>query len=740
MKLRKLITFTLLAATTAAATAAVPTVKFETLGNKADSEGRYYIQRLTVDNADGIERLCFNEFARKMRTIDKADTVAELIPGYYYVSTPRFDGATGPVAIDIRVRGTLSNHCYIPSGFHAVMKSGEVVPVKAERGTLLLSPEMRTDGKHDNLIYGDSIYRLNNSLADNEKLSPYDVIPSFKSVELTKGKFTKGMPVKTRTVKAENSEYYSIEITGKGAVIEGASPRAIKTGERVLDNLLADNGGTLPGAVIKDWPDYGYRGVMIDIARNYQTPESMKHLTELMADYRFNTLHFHIVDDEAWRLEIPGLPELTDVGSRRGYTTDEHDFLSQIFDGDGNPDSKNGSANGYYTRREFIDFLRHCDALGIDVIPEIESPGHARAAIKAMEARKRRTGDTTYRLIEDGDTSKYSGAQAFRDNIMNPALPGPYKFMDKVIDELAAMYSEAGVELKGVHIGGDEVPEGAWDGSPSAMAMARELNVNGRHGIQGEFVRRIAAMMKGKGIPMYGWQEIGTGYDEAFNKDVAPTVGGVNCWKNTLPGDRNVALKAVKAGYPVILSNVDYFYLDMLYTDHPEERGLSWGGIVDEFKTLNGYATAMCPTDNPELKKLILGVQGQLFSETIRSYPMLQSFLLPKMLGLAERGWNVEPTYSNARFNHIISERVLPRLASEGVNFHVRQPGVTVENGMVKMNSPYEGAVIRYTLDGSEPTEKSAVYSKPFKAGSEKEIRARMWYLGKPSVTTLLYR
>ena len=247
-------------------------------------------------------------------------------------------------------------------------------------------------------------------------------------------------------------------------------------------------------------------------------------------------------------------------------------------------------------------------------------------------------------------------------------------------------------------------------------------------------------MMKEKGIPMYGWQEIGTGYDEAFNKDVAPTVGGVNCWKNTLPGDRNVALKAVKAGYPVILSNVDYFYLDMLYTDHPEERGLSWGGIVDEFKTLNGYATAMCPTDDPELKKLILGVQGQLFSETIRSYPMLQSFLLPKMLGLAERGWNVEPTYSNARFNHIISERVLPRLASEGVNFHVRQPGVTVENGMVKMNSPYEGAVIRYTLDGSEPTENLAVYSKPFKAGSEKEIRARMWYLGKPSVTTLLYR
>lgn len=740
MKLSKLLTVTLMAATALTTTATAPTVRFETLGNKSDDEGRYYIQRLTVDNTDGIARLCFNEFARNMRTLNEADTVAELIPGYYYVSTPRFNGADGPVTIDIRVRGALTNHCYIPSGFHAVMKSGEVVPVKMERGTLLLSPEMRCSGKRDNLVYGDSIYRLNERLADSEKLSPYDVIPSFKSVKLTKGTYRKGMPVKTRTVKAENPEYYSIIISGKEAVIEGATPRAIAMGKRALDNLLADNGGTLPGAIIKDWPDYGYRGVMIDIARNYQTPESMRHLVELMARYRFNTLHFHPVDDEAWRLEIPGLPELTEVGGRRGYTTDEHDFLCQIFDGDGNPDSKEGSGNGYFTRKDFISFLRHCDSLGIDVITEIESPGHARAAIKAMEARKRKTGDTTYRLIEDGDTSKYSSAQAFHDNIMNPALPGPYRFMEKVTDEIAAMYREAGVELKGIHIGGDEVPEGAWDGSPSAMAMARELNVSGRHGIQGEFVRRVAAIMKKKGIPMYGWQEIGTGYDDKFNAEVAPATGGVNCWKNTLPGDRNVALKAVKAGYPVILSNVDYFYLDMLYTDHPEERGLSWGGIVDEFKSLNGFATAMCPTDAPELKKLIRGVQGQLFSETIRSYAMLQSFLLPKMLGLAERGWNSEPTYSDARFNHIIGERILPRLSAEGINFHVRQPGVTEENGLIKMNSPYSGAIIRYTLDGSEPDENSATYTEPFNADNCKEVRARMWYCGLPSVTTLLYR
>ena len=203
---------------------------------------------------------------------------------------------------------------------------------------------------------------------------------------------------------------------------------------------------------------------MIDIARNFYNPEQMQKIVGLMADYRLNTLHFHITDDEAWRLEIPGLPELTEVGSRRGYTLDSKDFLPGVFNGDGNPDSKAGTANGYFSRDEFISFLKYCDSIGISVIPEVESPGHARAAIMAMNAYERRTGDATYRLTEPGDTSVYTSAQDYHDNLMNPAMPGTYAFIAKIVDEIEAMYHEAGVTLPGIHLGGDEVPEGAWDG------------------------------------------------------------------------------------------------------------------------------------------------------------------------------------------------------------------------------------------------------------------------------------
>ena len=176
--------------------------------------------------------------------------------------------------------------------------------------------------------------------------------------------------------------------------------------------------------MVEDYPDFHYRGLMIDVSRNFIPLSQVQSVVYKMASLRMNRLHFHIVDDEAWRLEIPGLPELTSVGARRGYTTDEKDFLAQLFAGNGDPNSTGGTANGYITREEFKDFIAFCYSLGIEVIPEIESPGHARAAIKSMEARYRNTGDDTYLLREYGDTV-FTSAQSFHDNIMNPALPGP---------------------------------------------------------------------------------------------------------------------------------------------------------------------------------------------------------------------------------------------------------------------------------------------------------------------------
>lgn len=724
---------------TSAGFAADPEVKWQNFKNEMSGKKAKYVQRFTLSNHEDVKRLCFNQFARPMRAVNPADTVVEIVPGYYYIDSERF-GSNEPIDIDIEVSGWIESRAYCPDGFHAVKGDGTVVPVGMSRGTLFGEPEMRNYPGRDRHVYGDSIYRRNAEISFEGNAGVFDILPSFKKVEVKPGAFKAGMPVEKKVIKCDKPEFYRITLSPEGAVIEGADKATVNMAERVLNSqLLAPNNGVIPCAVIEDYPDYPYRGMMIDVARNFIRPAELEDIVRLMADYRFSRLHFHPVDDEAWRLEIPGLPELTEYGSRRGYTLDGKDFLPQIFGGDGNPETKEGTANGYYSKTDFIHLLQLCDSLGIKVITEIESPGHGRAAIRAMEYRARKTGDESYLMSEKNDTSRYSSAQAFHDNIMNPALEGTYKFINKVVDEIRAMYEEAGVPFIGIHLGGDEVPRGAWDGSEAVRHLSDSLGLSGTHAVQGYYSRRIANDMKNKGVTLYGWEELGVGYDEDFNSEVSPVVGGVNCWHNALPGDRNVPNKAVRAGFPVILSSVDYFYVDQIYTYHPEENGLFWGGTVDEFRTLHGYPDVLCPPVDGAKGKVI-GVQGQLFGETIRNYPQVQTYLFPKMLGIAERGWNGKETYSDSEYNRLLATKILPELVEKGVAIHLRAPGIISVNGKIRMNTPFEGGVVRYTLDGSEPTEASTVYEGEFAVSENvKEIRARWYNLGTESLTTLLY-
>lgn len=721
----------------ACASATGPAVVWEALPGYG--EGGRFKARFTVSGVDAGTRLCFNQLPRSIKPLSPGDSVVEINAGYYYISSPRFGKDADGVAIDVEYDLPVYSDAEKPESFHAVTPAGKIIPVETTVLPLLeVSLESPKWAKWT--ISPDSLYRLNSKLAAGRKPGPFDITPSFKSVTVKEGTFSAGKPVRTVVIRHENPEFYRITLTPDSAIIEGASERAVKMAGRTLDRrILEPNGGSIPCAVIEDFPDYPYRALMIDIARNFITPGEMRKLVEIMADYRFNTLHFHITDDEAWRLEIPGLPELTDVGARRGYTTDSRDFLPAIFSGDGNPDSKEGTANGFFSRKDFIAFLKYCDSLGISVLPEIESPGHARAAIKAMEARYRRTGDSTYRLIETGDSSRYTSAQLYHDNLMNPALPGTYAFIAKVVDDIEAMYHEAGVSLPGIHLGGDEVPEGAWDGSPAAMKMAAEKGVEGRHGLQGEFVKKVARILRDRTIPLFGWQDIYTGYDDSHHIQVSPLVGGVNCWVSSLVPEKNVAIKGIKAGYPVILSNVNFFYMDMLYAPHPEERGLYWGGFVDELKSLSGYPDKICPPQ-PDAKGKIIGVSGQLFGETLRGIGGAETLLFPKAAGLAERGWNGNPTYTPEDFSMFIGEKELPRLARLGVKAHMRAPGIKVEDGMIYINSPYPDAVIRYTLDGSSPSEASPEYKTPIPLPSDcGDIRAAIMKDGLRSVTTILH-
>jgi len=617
-------------------------------------------------------------------------------------------------------------------------------------------------GKKDDMPYGDAVYDFNETLVTEWEPGIYDIIPRYKNVLLTGGEST----IKSLTFIDNDPEAapesYHISVHNDSLTITCHPERqwAVYLPFQIKVMGGQDRGAVLPNVEIDNAPDMAWRGLMIDISRNYQSPRILKKIMVLMAANGLNKLHLHFADDEAWRLEIPGLPELTQIGSRRGYyapgTESDALFLPQIFCGNGDPANSEGTANGHYTRADFIDLLKFGHALGIDILPEIESPGHARAAIRAMEHRYKRSGNDKYRLIHDGDTSTYTSAQSFHDNVMNPALTGPYNFMEKVFDEIIAMYKDAGVPLTGIHIGGDEVPRGAWNGSEKAREFMNEKGLKTQNELHAYFVERMAEMLSKRNVKMHGWQEVALGHSEAFNDKVRKTMGGVNCW-STLTSHNNASVtdRAVTAGYPTILSNVNHLYFDLAYSAHPEEKGLTWGGYVDEFASFDAYRSKLCPASDSVPG--VTGLNANVFAETMRSPSQLYSYLLPKIFGLAERAWNNDTTYSVAQYNAIIGQKELPFYSREDVNMqvHMRQPGIKIIDGKVNMNSPYGipgtdindaytntkgGGVIVYTLDGNEPTEKSAIYRGTFDLPADtKVIKARLMRNKTQSVTTYLY-
>jgi len=596
-----------------------------------------------------------------------------------------------------------------------------------------------------------------------------------------------------------NYEWYELEIRDNRIKITGKYAHGVFNGCQTLSSILG-NAGRLPATVsnvhIEDYPDLHHRGIMLDVARNFTKKENVMKLIDRLAMYKMNVFHWHLVDDEGWRLEIPGLEELTDVASRRGHTLDESKWLQPAFAWGWDASDNTTMANGHYSRNDFIEVLKYAHDRHIRVIPEIDIPGHSRAAIKAMNARYRKYIDTDkekakeYLLIDFDDTSKYLSAQNFTDNVINVALPSSYRFVEKVVDEIDKMYADAGLKMTVLHIGGDEVPRGAWEGSGIARdfmeangmwrstdqavlpAIARNLTKTIGMGIKelkDYFLERVLRMLAERNIQAAGWEEVAM-HDGVPNPKFANSNVLSYCW-NTLPewkGDE-LPYKLANAGYPVILCNVTNFYLDISYSRHQSDPGLYWGGFVNEYNSfdmlpydiyksvrrdlsgnpldMNTVSEGKVPL-NEGANVQIKGMQGQLWSETYRSFEQIEYYCFPKMFGLIERAWNTQPEWSNPynereyevakrEYNAKIAQYELPRLAKLNVNFRVSQPGIIVKDNLLYANSAIPDAVIRYTIDGSEPTEKSAVWTEPV-ACNAKQVKAKAFYLGKKSPTTLL--
>lgn len=795
-----------------------------------DAEPGWYSSRFVITNTSGsvLDRewqLFFNQFSRTVKLPADCPVDIKEVSTTYYCITPndryRPLAAGDSIVVDVLMRGTMVNYCYRPQGAHMVLNGDLTRPQAIDMQYNLLDEpgQWRSgvpypDGEHM-WQYNERINNIGDAYTGND----YDIFPTPKQVEVHAGFTSLGSLVsvscgawwkpwdkelrqlkkfliaelksrgiyctsgpKTKISVAvkprlnDNKEYYTLDVADGNIRIEAAGAEGARNGIKTLMAAIDHSKDRhLQNAHVADWPDLHYRGFMLDVARNFQSFDHLKRFIDLLSYYKINRFQFHFTDDEGWRLEIPGLPELTAVASRRGCTLTENGYLAQIFDGNGNPDDPAQSANGFVTRSQFVELLRYAALRGVKVIPEIETPGHARAAIVAMRNRQAKYAAVDraladeFVLWDDHNTSQYTSAQSYHDNVLNVASEGVYRFMAKVIDELAAMYREAGLKLDVVHLGGDEVAMAAWSASPAVQALMQREGINDAHGVNEYYLRRMNDILAKRGIKFEGWQEVALNRSEAFKHEVAPNIAGVNAWSTV--GSRDVVPYTIaNDGYPVILSNVTNFYMDMGYNWHPYEQGLHWGGKVDELDAWsalpwNVYASARTQIDGTAIdvaanglgkpaldrKENIIGVQAQLWAETIRNFDQVQYLALPKMFGVVERGWNAQPDWASNlanvtayeserhQYNLKIGTRELPLLNRRGYNFRIGQPGIKVENGKMFVNTQYPGVVVRYTLDGSEPNQHSPLWSAPVAIpATAKLIKARAYYLGKESVTTQL--
>lgn len=439
-------------------------------------------------------------------------------------------------------------------------------------------------------------------------------------------------------------EGYLLTIDEGRAEIRAAAAAGLFYGTQTLRQLLPPDiyrqaavgraAWELPGVEIEDRPRFGWRGAMLDTARHFMPKSFIKKYIDLLALHKLNRFHWHLTDDQGWRIEIERYPRLTEVGAWRKQTVSGHWRHDQPNTYDGKPHG------GFYTQADIAEIVAYAADRFVTVVPEIEMPGHAQAAIAAYAE----LGNTDVLPAEPLEVSPDWGVNR---NVFN-ANESTILFLQGVLDEVLALFPS-----EYIHVGGDECPKEQWRNSPTAQARLRELGLADEDALQSYFIRRMDSYLTQRGRRLIGWDEILEG-GLAENAIVMS-------WRGEAGG-----IAAAQAGHDVIMASNRYTYFDYYQSEDRAAEPLGIGGFISLEKA---YSFEPIPPElTPEQGRHIIGGQGQVWTEYIADYRHVEYMAFPRLAALAESVWTPAERKDYGDFRGRLSTH-LERLAILDVNY-----------------------------------------------------------------------
>jgi hexosaminidase len=490
------------------------------------------------------------------------------------------------------------------------------------------------------------------------------------------------------------SEGYEVTSGTGGVTIAASTDAGLLYGAVTVWQLATgDEADVIPAVTIRDAPRFRWRGLMLDSARHFQSPEFVRRLIDWMTVNKLNMLHWHLVDDQGWRLEIKKYPRLTEIGAWRIPAT-----------APGAPPLPR--VGGYYTQQQVREIVAYAARRNVSIVPEIEFPGHALSAIRAYPQLG------TGAPVPPGVESDW-GVFPWLYNVDDST----FGFLKNVLTEVMALFPS-----QYVHVGGDEAIKDQWKASPKIQVKMKQLGIANEDVLQSWFMARIGKFLEAHGRRMIGWDEVLQGG--------IPHNAIIMSWQGTAS-----ATAAAKAGHDSILTPSPTLYFDnrqAFSSIEPPGRG----NLVD-LKTL--YAFEPLPSElTSGQQKHILGLQGSLWTEHVRTEDRAAWNMFPRASAVAEIGWSNSPKRDFAGF----IDRLVPQM--ERMKALGLKPAASVfavkaasefmppaEEARITLASQ-SGLPIRYTLSGGEPTKGSALYSAPLKLGFPTRLRAATFYGDRP--------